>query len=79
MSEHTFGVDTHGLLGKIPYPVPESTYRIGVGLEMSLIPICVISYHCTDCSGDILTISRSPTQQMVVTSPRGSDALTFAG
>ncbi len=54
--KRTFGVDTHCQLGKIPYPVPGSTYRIGVGLEVSLIPIRVISYRCTDSSGGIIKI-----------------------
>jgi hypothetical protein len=60
ISERTFGVGTHGQLGKKPHPVLESMYRIGVGLDTLLIPISVISYCCTDSSGDILTYSRYP-------------------
>ncbi len=74
--ERTFGVDTHGQLGKIANPVPESTYRIDIGLEISFIPICVTSYCCTDSSRDILTYSRFPTKQMVVTSLRRSVTAT---
>ncbi len=76
ISERSFRVDTHGQLRKIPYPVPESTYRIGVGLEISSIPIQVISCGCTYSSGDILTYSRFPTKQMVVTSLRRSVTAT---
>jgi hypothetical protein len=61
-SECTFGVGTHGQLGKKPHPVLESTYRIGIGLDTLSIPIRVISYCCTDSSGDILIYSRYPTK-----------------
>jgi hypothetical protein len=61
-SEHTFRVGTHGQLGKKPHPVIESMYKIGVGLDTPLTPICVVSYRCTDSSGDILTYSRYPTK-----------------
>ncbi len=57
-----FGVGTHGQLGKRPHPVLGSTYRIGVGLDTSLIPIHAISYLYTDSSGDILKYSRYPTK-----------------
>jgi hypothetical protein len=60
MSECTFGVGTHGQLGKKPHPVLESTYRIGVGLDVSLIPIHAISYQYTDSSKGILLYSRYP-------------------
>jgi hypothetical protein len=60
MSECTFGVGTHGQLGKKPYPVLEFTYKIGVGWDTSLIPIHVISYLYTDSSRAILKYSRYP-------------------
>ncbi len=47
---------------KKTHPVPECTYRIGVGLDTFLIPILVNSYHCTDSSGGIITYSRYPTK-----------------
>ncbi len=59
-SKCTFGVGAHGQLEKIPHPVPEFMYRIGIGLDTLLIPIRVISYCCTDPSRDILTSSRFP-------------------
>jgi hypothetical protein len=62
MSECTFGVGTHGQLGKKPYPVLESTYRIVVGLDISLIPIHAISYLYTDSSRGTLMYSRYPTE-----------------
>jgi hypothetical protein len=43
---------------KKPYPVLGSTYRIGDGSEISLIPIRMIYYHCTDSSGDIFACTR---------------------
>ncbi len=58
----TFRVVTHGQLGKKPYPVLVSTYRIGVGLDTSLIPIHAISYQYTDSSGGISMCSRYPTK-----------------
>ncbi len=57
-----FRVGTHGQLGKRPHPVLGSTYRIGVGLDTSLIPTHVISYLYTDSSGSILIYSRYPTK-----------------
>jgi hypothetical protein len=62
MSDGTFGVVTHGQLGKRPHHVLESMYRIGIGLDTSLIPIHVISYLYTDSSGGILMYSRYPTK-----------------
>jgi hypothetical protein len=62
MSKCTFRVGTHGQLGKKPYPVLESTYRIGIGLDTSLIPIHAISYLYTDSSRGILMCSRYPTK-----------------
>ncbi len=62
ISNSTFGVGTHSQLEKIPHTVPESMYRIGIGLDTLLIPIHVISNCCTDSSGDILTSSRFPTK-----------------
>jgi hypothetical protein len=46
--EDTFRVGIHGLLRRKPQPVLESTYRMMVELDPSLIPICAISYHITD-------------------------------
>ncbi len=60
MSECTFGVGTHCQLGKKPYPVLESMYRIDVGMDTSLIPIHTISYLYTDSSRGILMHSRYP-------------------
>ncbi len=37
-TKRTFGVGTHGQLRKKPHHVLDSTYRIGFGLERSLIP-----------------------------------------
>jgi hypothetical protein len=51
VSERTFGVGTHGQLRKKPHHVLDSTYRTGVGLEQSFIPIRVDYYCCTDSSG----------------------------
>ncbi len=62
MSGCIFGVGTHGQLGKRPSPVLGSTYRSGVGLDTSLIPIHAISYLYTDSSGGILIYSRYPTK-----------------
>jgi hypothetical protein len=42
ISERSFGVGTYGQLRKKPHHVLDSTYRIGVGLERSLITIRVI-------------------------------------
>ncbi len=41
-----------------PYHVLGSTYRIGDGSKISLIPICVIYYGCTDSSGNIFACTR---------------------
>jgi hypothetical protein len=60
MSEYTFRVGTHGLLGKKPHPVLESMYRIGIGLDTSLIPIHAISYLYIDSSKGIFKYSRYP-------------------
>jgi hypothetical protein len=57
-----FEVGTHGQLGKRLHPVLGSTYRIGIGLDTSLIPIHAISYLYTDSSGGILIYSRYPTK-----------------
>ncbi len=57
-----FGVRTHGQLGKRPHPVLGSTYRIGIGLDKSLISFHAISYLYTDSSGGILIYSRYPTK-----------------
>ncbi len=62
MSGCIFRVGTHRQLGKKPYPVLESTYRIGVELDTSLIPIHAISYLYTDSSRGILMYSRYPTE-----------------
>ncbi len=62
MSGCIFGVGTLGQLGKKPHPVLESTYRIGVGLDTSLIPIHAISCLYTDSFGGILMYSRYPTK-----------------
>ena len=62
MSTCTFQVGTHGQLGKKPYPVLESMYRICIGLDKSLIPIYAISYLYTDSSGGILMYSRYPAE-----------------
>jgi hypothetical protein len=62
MSKCTFRVGTHGQLGKKPHPVLESMYRIGVGLDTSLIPTMAISYLYTDSSGGILLYSRYPAE-----------------
>ncbi len=62
MSVCTFGVDTHGQLGKRPHPVLESMYRIGVGLDTSLIPTAAISYQSTDSYGGIFMCSRYPSE-----------------
>ncbi len=50
ISKHTFRVGTHGQLRKKPHHVLDSTYRIGIELEISLIAIRMIQYHCTDSS-----------------------------
>jgi hypothetical protein len=47
-------------LGKKSYPVLESTFRIGIGLDTSLIPIHAMSYLYTDSSRGILKYSRYP-------------------
>jgi hypothetical protein len=70
MSECTFRVGTRGQLGKKPYPVVESTYRIGVGLDTSLIPIHAISYLYTDSSGGYLKVFKISRRAEVVTYPR---------
>jgi hypothetical protein len=44
MSRCIFGVGTHGQLGKTPHHVLGSMYRIGVGLDTSLILIHAISW-----------------------------------
>jgi hypothetical protein len=62
MSGCIFGVGTHGQLGKRPHPVLGSSYRIGIGLDTSLIPIHAISYLYTDSSRGILIYSRYPTK-----------------
>ena len=62
MSVCTFGVVTHGQLGKRPHPVLESTYRIGVGLDTSLIPTDATSYPSTDSYGGIFMCSRYPSE-----------------
>jgi hypothetical protein len=46
-----FRVGTHEQLGKRPHPGLGSMYRIGVGLDTSLIPIHAFSYLYTDSSG----------------------------
>ncbi len=56
------GFYTHGQLIKKPHPVLESTYRIGIGLDTSLIQILAISYWYTDSSGGILIYSRYPSK-----------------
>jgi hypothetical protein len=70
MFECIFGVSTHGQLGKKPYPVLESTYRIGIGLGTSLIPIHAISYLCTLIPPGKLIVFKISHQAEVVTYPR---------
>jgi hypothetical protein len=53
---YTFGVGIHGQLRKKPHPVLESMYRIGVGLDTSLIPTHAISYQYTDSYGSIINV-----------------------
>jgi hypothetical protein len=60
MFKCTFRAGTHGQLGKKPYPILESTYRIGIGLDLSLIPIHAVSNLCTDSSGGIFKYTRYP-------------------
>jgi hypothetical protein len=42
VSKRTFRVGTHDQLRKKQHQVLDSTYRIGIGLEISLILICVM-------------------------------------
>jgi hypothetical protein len=70
MSDSTFGVDTHGQLRKKPHPKLEFTYRIGIELGTSLIPICAISYWYTDSTGAIFTVFKISHQGELVTHPR---------
>ncbi len=70
MSVCTFGVVTHGQLGKRPHPVLTSTYRISIRLDTFLIPTHAISYQYTDSSGwGYLNVFKISHQAEVVTYP----------